>query len=79
MSSAVQTETEENGMNVNININQLLSEELEKEPDELSKTICKLAIELAQNASDAGRTNIAEHVSNVLDQRLNRIFREFDK
>lgn len=64
---------------MHININKLLFEELEKEPDQLSKTICKLAIEQAQDASNKGITNIADHVSNVLDQKLTRIFREFDK
>ncbi|MBY0358213.1 MAG: hypothetical protein K2W82_09455 [Candidatus Obscuribacterales bacterium] len=64
---------------MNVDINQLLFEELQKEPDELSKAICKLTIELAQDATNKGITNIADHVSNVLDQKLTRIFREFDK
>lgn len=65
---------------MNLNINQLLFEELEKEPDELSRKICKLAIELTQDAiNNRGIVNVADHVSTILDQRLNKIFKEFDK
>lgn len=61
-------------------INTLLFQELEKEEDEITRRICILAVSEAQEATNrVGITNIAEHVSKVLDTKLNPILKDLNR
>lgn len=63
-------------MNIDQSINQLLLDEIANESDEVTKRICRLTVELAQEASSKGVPNIAEYVSRILDSKLNKIFKD---